>query len=207
VKNWQRGSEILITSPGSTEDFENCDEENKIQRIDGVFIHLEEPMKCFHQGFNNNDDVISSHVVVLDRNVVIRSDDLKNRGSVNFFHSSYGYVKYGEFKDLGPKNVLGRYPIHFHHMQDTSRGIEVEGNSVLNSDNRWITIHDSNGIIVKNNVGYSAIGHGFFLEAGNEFDNVFDHNIGIKTLRGNLISSDGQASVFLEYESNEYLYK
>lgn len=196
VKNWQRQSKILITSPGIHQDFETCTEENEINRIDGIFIYLKEPLECFHQGFNNDNEIVSSHVAILDRNIVIKSDELKNRGSVNFFHGSQGEVKYAEFRDLGPKNVLGRYPIHFHHMQDTSRGIEVEGNSVLNSDNRWITIHNSNGIVVKNNVGYNAIGHGFFLEAGNEFDNVFDHNIGIKTLRGNLISSDGQAAVF-----------
>jgi len=90
-------------------------------------------------------------------------------------------------------------------MQDTSRGIEVVGNSIINSDNRWVTIHDSNGILVKNNVGHKSIGHGFFLESGSEFDNVFDGNIGIQTLSGNLISSDRQASVFWSMNpSNSY---
>jgi len=173
VKKWERESTILITSPGTTKDFEKCLEENKILRIDGPFIHLKKPLECFHQGYNGDDELVSSHVVVLDRNVVLRSEDLKNRGSVNFFHGSSGYIKFAEFRDLGPKNILGRYPIHFHHMQDTSRGIEVVGNSIINSDNRWVTIHDSNGILVKNNVGYKSVGHGFFLEDGNEFDNVF----------------------------------
>jgi len=44
-----------------------------------------------------------------------------------------------------------------------------------------------------------------FLEDGTEFDNVFDHNIGIKTIRGSLISSDGQAAVFWSMNpSNSY---
>ena len=196
VKKWNPQSKILITSPGNNVDFKRCLEENEIFRIEGSSITLKTPLKCFHQGFNGDDEIVSSNVVVLDRNIVIRSEDLENRGSVNFFHGSDGYVKFGEFRDLGPKNVLGRYPIHFHHMLDTSRGIEVEGNSIINSDNRWVTIHDSNGIIVKNNVGFKSIGHGFFLEEGTEFDNVFERNIGISTLRGNLISSDGKSSVF-----------
>ncbi len=196
VKNWKRNSKILITSPGNHPDFENCTEENKINRIDGVFIYLKEPLDCFHPGFNNDDELVRSHIAVLDRNIVIKSDDPKNRGSVNFFYGSQGAVKYAEFRDLGPKNVLARYPIHFHHMQDTSRGIEVEGNSIVNSDNRWITIHDSNGILIKNNVGYNSIGHGFFLEAGTEFDNIFDGNLGVKTRPGNLIHSDKFTSVF-----------
>jgi len=196
VKNWQRQSKILITSPGNHPDFETCTEENKIERIDGVFIYLKEPLECFHPGFNNDDELISSHIAVLDRNIVIKSDDPKNRGSVNFFYGSQGTVKYAEFRDLGPKNVLARYPIHFHHMQETSRGIEVEGNSIVNSDNRWITIHDSNGILIKNNVGYNSIGHGFFLEAGTEFDNIFEGNLGVKTRNGNLTPSDKFTSVF-----------
>jgi len=196
VKNWKRQSQILITSPGNHPDFKNCTEENEIVRIKGVLIYLKKPLECFHPGFNNRNEFVSSHVAILDRNVEIRSDDLENRGSVTFFYGSQGAIKYTEFRDLGPKNVLGRYPIHFHHMQDTSRGIEVEGNSIINSDNRWITIHDSNGIIIKNNVGYYSIGHGFFLESGTEFDNVFDGNLGVITRNGNLINSDKFSSVF-----------
>jgi len=196
VKEWKKGSKILITSPGASGEYKNCREENKILFIEGPFVHLKKPLECFHQGYNDNDKTVSSHVVALDRNIVIRSEDLENRGSTNFFHGSTGYVKFAEFRDLGPKDVLGRYPIHFHHMQDSSIGIEVVGNSILNSDNRWITIHDSNGILVKNNVGYKSRGHGFFLEQGTEFDNIFDGNIGIKTVLGNLIPSDARASVF-----------
>jgi len=196
VKEWKTESKILITSPGASGEYKHCIEDNEILFIEGPFLHLKKPLECFHQGYNGNDELVSSHVAALDRNIVIRSEDLKNRGSTNFFYESTGYVKFAEFRDLGPKNVLGRYPIHFHHMQDTSRGIEVVGNSIINSDNRWVTIHDSNGILVQNNVGYKSVGHGFFLEQGTEFDNIFDSNIGITTLRGTLIPSDGQTSVF-----------
>jgi len=87
-------------------------------------------------------------------------------------------------------------------MGDTSRGIQVIGNSIIDSDNRWITIHVSNGITVRNNVGYNSIGHGFFLEDGLEIDNVFENNIGIKTSIGHLITSDTRSAIF--WISNPY---
>jgi len=189
--NWNRDDVVVITSPGD----DKCNEVSKISKIVNQNVFLQTQLTCSHIGISNTKNSITSHVALLSRNVIISSDDEENRGSVNFFHGSTGYIKYAQFDKLGPKEVLGRYPIHFHHLKDSSRGIEVIGNSITNSDNRWITIHDSNGIIVKNNVGYVSQGHGFFLEDGTEFDNVFEKNIGIIT-KPELIRSDGGSSVF-----------
>ena len=192
LNNWEAGKNILLTSPGQND----CNEQVETSRIDSFFISFNTPLKCFHQGSDNANEKFSSHLILIDRNVKFSSVDGANRGSVNFFHGSSGYIKFAHFDNLGPKDVLGRYPIHFHHMKDTSRGIEVIGNSITNSENRWITIHDSNGVIVRNNFGYNAVGHGFFLEDGNEFDNIFEKNIGVLTVPGNILLSDKGASVF-----------
>jgi len=189
--NWKRDDVVIITSPGD----DKCNEVSKISKIVNQDIILQNQLNCSHRANSERENPITSHVALLSRNVIISSEDEDIRGSVNFFHGSYGYIKYAQFDKLGPKEVLARYPIHFHHMKDSSRGIEVIGNSITNSDNRWITIHDSNGILVKNNVGYISQGHGFFLEDGNEFDNVFEKNIGIIT-KPELIRSDGGSSIF-----------
>jgi len=191
LENWKIGDTVVITSPGN----DKCNEIAEISKILRPYVSIKNPLNCSHRGpVSDTENSIVSHVALLSRNVRISSDDDIDRGSVNFFHGSSGYIKYSEFDKLGPKNVLGRYPIHFHHLEDTSRGIEVIGNSITNSDNRWVTIHDSNGVLVKNNVGYISQGHGFFLEDGNEFDNVFENNIGIIT-RTELILG-GASSVF-----------
>ncbi len=190
LKNWERDDTVVVTSLGN----EQCNEISKIARIVNKDILLQTQLNCSHIG-SNAENSLRSHVALLSRNVKITSNDELNRGSVNFFYESTGYVKYAQFDKLGPKEVLGRYPIHFHHLKDSSRGIEVIGNSITHSDNRWITIHDSNGIIVKNNVGYVSQGHGFFLEDGTEFDNVFEKNIGIITKK-ELIRSDEGSSIF-----------
>jgi len=188
--NWKKDDVVVITSPGQ----DKCNEVSNISKIVKQDVFLQTQLACSHIG-SNTENAITSHVALLSRNVIISSEDEVNRGSVNFFHGSYGYIKYAQFDKLGPKEVLARYPIHFHHMKDSSRGIEVIGNSITYSDNRWITIHDSNGILVKNNVGYISQGHGFFLEDGNEFDNVFEKNIGIIT-KPELIRTDGGSSAF-----------
>jgi len=189
---WGKGKAIL-TSPGIID----CNEEVEIDRINTIFITLKDPLVCKHNVIQISEEKkVASHIAFLNRNVKFSSEDNDDRGTVTFFHGSSGYIKYAEFDKLGPKNVLGRYPIHFHHMKDSSNGIEVIGNSITNSKNRWITIHDSNGIQVKNNVGYKAVGHGFFLEDGNEFENIFEKNIGIITTKGKLIKSDSGPAIF-----------
>jgi len=191
LKNWERGDTVVITSLG----IENCNEITKISKIVKQQVSLMNSLKCSHRVISDTEKSLTSHIALLSRNIRISSEDLVDRGSVNFFHGSTGYIKYAQFDMLGPKEVLGRYPIHFHHLKDSSRGIEVIGNSITNSDNRWITIHDSNGILVRENVGYISQGHGYFLEDGNEFDNVFEKNIGIITKK-ELIRSVGASSVF-----------
>jgi len=161
LTNWKRDDLVVITSPGD----DKCNEVSKISKIAKQNVFLQTQLTCSHRSLSETETSMTSHVALLSRNVVISSEDEDNRGSVNFFHGSNGYIKYAQFDKLGPKEVLGRYPIHFHHLKDSSRGIEVIGNSITYSDNRWITIHDSNGIIVKNNVGYISQGHGFYSYA------------------------------------------
>jgi len=197
--DWKRDDVVVITSPG----FDKCNEVREISKIVNYNIYLQTQLNCSHIGNDREGTSIQSHIAHLSRNVKISSDDKLDRGSVNFFRGSQGYIKYAQFDQLGPKEVLGRYPIHFHHMKDTSRGIEVIGNSITNSENRWITIHDSNGITVKNNVGYISQGHGFFLEDGNEFDNVFEKNIGIIT-KTELILKHGSSVFWTQNPMNVY---
>jgi len=190
LENWKNDDIVVVTSPGDNK----CNEVAQISKVVSPYVFLKNPLTCSHRVISDDNNSIVSHVALLSRNVRISSEDSTERGSVNFFHGSTGYIKFAQFDQLGPKEVLGRYPIHFHHLKDSSRGMEVVGNSITNSENRWITIHDSNGILVKNNVGYISQGHGFFLEDGNEFDNVFEKNIGIIT-RDELILN-GASSVF-----------
>jgi hypothetical protein len=80
--------------------------------------------------------------------------------------------------------VLGRYSLHYHLVGDTMRGSYVIGNSIHHSGNRWLTIHGTNYLVVRDNVGYLSVGHGFFLEDGTEVYNVLDHNLAVAARAG-----------------------
>ena len=57
--------------------------------------------------------------------------------------------------------------------------VRVVGASIWDSDNRWLTIHGTNYLVVRDCVGYQSVGHGFFLEDGTEVYNVLDRNLAV----------------------------
>ena len=70
-----------------------------------------------------------------------------------FHRGSAGAITYAEFRHLGKEGVLGRYSIHFHLVRDTMRGASVIGASIWDSGNRWITIHGTDYLVVRDCVG------------------------------------------------------
>jgi hypothetical protein len=82
-----------------------------------------------------------------------------------------------EVTQLGQQGVLGRYPVHWHLNQDTSRGSFIRNSSVHNNFQRGVVVHQSNGIGVDANVIYNTPGHAVFLEDGIERDNSFTNNL------------------------------
>ena len=55
---------------------------------------------------------------------------------------------------------------------------------IWDSHNRWITIHGTNYLVVRDCVGYKSVGHGYFLEDGTEVYNVLDRNLAVQALGG-----------------------
>lgn len=95
------------------------------------------------------------------------------------------------FDKMGQTGTLGRYPIHWHVAGDRTGDI-LRNSSVTNSNNRGVTIHGAQGILVEGNVLHDIHGHGFFMEDAAETDNQFLHNIafGIHKVGGGFTSTD-----------------
>src|SRR5262249_10239199 len=124
-----------------------------------------------------------AEVANLSRNVVVESADPKGeRGHTMYHRGSAGAVSYAEFRHLGKEGVLGRYSLHYHLVRDSMRGSFVIGASIHDSDNRWLTIHGTNFLVVRDCVGYRSKGHGYFLEDGTEVFNVLDRNLAVQAL-------------------------
>ncbi len=84
-----------------------------------------------------------------------------------------------QIKNGGQKNILGRYPFHFHLMGDgeNSEKSYFEDNTILNSHFRCISIHGTSKTRISRNVAYNIKGHCFFLEDGVEEMNTIEYNL------------------------------
>lgn len=148
---------------------------------DYQIVHLDRPLEFDHYAAGNH----RAEVANLSRNVVIESADPEGvRGHTMYHADSAGSISYAEFRHLGKQDVLGKYPIHYHLVGNTMRGSSVIGASVWDSHNRWITIHGTQYLVVRDCVGYKSVGHGFFLEDGTEVYNILDRNLAVQALRG-----------------------
>ncbi len=104
------------------------------------------------------------------------------RGHTMYHRDSAGSISFAEFRHLGKPGKLGKYSLHFHQAGDSMRGASVVGASIWDSGNRWITIHGTNYLVVRDCVGYGSLGHGFFLEDGTEVDNILDGNLAVQAI-------------------------
>lgn len=144
-------------------------------------IKLDKPLAFEH--FAEGD--FRGEVANLSRNVVVESANPAGVRAHTMYHQySTGSISYAEFRHLGKRDVLGKYALHFHLCQDSMRGSSVIGASIWDSHNRWLTIHGTEYLVVRDCVGYKSIGHGYFLEDATETRNILDHNLACLVLPG-----------------------
>ncbi|HEV8339795.1 MAG TPA: G8 domain-containing protein [bacterium] len=188
VSDWEVGSTLLVTPTSrglNPAEFE----QRTIVRATylGTYseIQLSQGLSAAHSGAPTT----GAEVALLSRNVVVSSKypTYPMNGHTVFMHTAAGSVGYAEFRDLGMFGCLGRYPLHFHMMEDASRGMVVRGASIWRSDNHFLNVHASNGILFEDVVGYDTTGVGYFVgeaAAGmlGGVDNVFIHNLSAKVI-------------------------
>ena len=187
VSDWRVGVEIIVTASkkvrnmGTYRDEEVGTEERIVKAIDGHSITLDKPLRLEHSG----EGEFRSEVANLSRNVIVESADPDGvRGHTMYHRHSKGGISYARFAHLGKEGELGRYPIHFHLVGETMRGSAVLGVAVVDSHNRWVTIHGTQYLLVRDCVGYKSVGHGYFLENGSEVFNLLDRNLGVQAFNG-----------------------
>lgn len=189
VTGWNVGDEVIVTGSerkprrntfrGHPERVTT--ESRRIAAIDGTTLRLDRPLEHDHEG----SGAFRCEVANLSRNVVIESADPDGvRGHTVYHRFSQGSISHARFAHLGKEGVLGRYALHFHLVGDTMRGSSVVGAAFVDSHNRWITIHGTHYLVVRDSVGYQSVGHGFFMEDGTEVYNLLDRNLGVQAYRG-----------------------
>jgi hypothetical protein len=184
VAGWRVGDHVIVTATHLTHDDgrgRRSTEERAVKAVAGDRLTLDRPLDDEHLGSGD----YRGEVANLSRNAIVESADPAGvRGHTMVHRGSAGSIRYAEFRHLGKEGVLGKYALHFHLCGDTMRGSSVVGASIWDSGNRWLVIHGTNYLVVRDCVGYRSIGHGFFLEDGTEVHNVLDRNLAVQALRG-----------------------
>lgn len=192
VTGWTAGDKVILTATRRDENESGTrrpgkrnrkvfTEERTIKSVDGSKVVLDAPLEGEHLGAGETRGEIAN----LSRNVVVESAEPdRMRGHTMYHKYSAGSISYAEFRHLGKEDVLGKYSLHFHLLGSTMRGASVIGASIWDSGNRWITIHGTNYLVVRDCVGYQSVGHGFFLEDGTEAYNVLDRNLAVQSFKG-----------------------
>jgi len=192
VEGWRAGYNLLIPTTARMALFrypkgkqeviptvrdDSRTEERTISAAFGNKVVIDKPVSFDHKC----NGPYRGEVAILGRNVVVESADPAGvRGHTMYHADSTGSISYAEFRHLGKRGVLGRYAIHFHLCRATMRGAFVLGASIHDSENRWLTVHGTDYLVVRDCVGHNSLGHGFFLEDGTEVFNVFDRNLAVQ---------------------------
>ncbi|XP_076020860.1 cell surface hyaluronidase [Genypterus blacodes] len=165
-------------------------------------------------------------VALLSRNILIHGQ-MENscygdNGCQFYNHDTYGghikifgnfssvHLSHVELRNMGQQAERDRYPLHFHLCDDVDqRGgyrepTYVDGLSIHHCFSRCLSIHATNGLLVKHTVGYDTLGHCFFLEDGIEQRNTFYHNLGLLTRPGTLLPTERNETLCTSIKDKVY---
>lgn len=152
---WQVGDNILVTTE------RGAVEKTTLTSINGRNITFDSALIGYALEFNGK--TVYPKIANLSRRFVISSTGIK--AHTVYTAGATVNIQNVEFRNLGPRAKLGRYPVHFHNMGAST--VSVSGNSIWGDEpgNRAITIHNTQNASVTNNVIYNIQGHAVFMEA------------------------------------------
>jgi hypothetical protein len=113
-------------------------------------------------------EVPPTEVFNVTRNVVIEGTP-QGRAHI-FIHSKKRQrVRHALIRYMSP-GALGRYPLHFHHCENGSRGSVVEGVVIRDSGNRGFVAHASHGVTFRDCVAFEVENAPFWWDHNDESD-------------------------------------
>ena len=193
---WKKEDSLVVAST----DFDmNEAEMVKILTIspDGKTINLTKPLNYTHfgvlQNYTHGSDASIKWVLderaevgLLSKSITIQGDKSSKSngfgGHIMIMDASKAYLSNVELRLMGQRGVKGRYPFHWHGVQNAI-GQYIKNSSIHHTFNRAITVHATNDVLVESNVAYDNLGHAFFMEDGTEEGVKMLNNLGLVTRR------------------------
>lgn len=184
---WRPGDQIVIaTSSFNQNEYTTAE----VESVTGNQVALKTPTRYRHFGTQRQvGDVmvdVRAEVGLLSRNIVVQGDSASNGtrigGHAMFMAGSNGatiQIADVEFRTMGQFNQLGRYPMHFHVMGSSCRNCYVRNNTIRDSIQRGLVIHDTSGLTVSGNVVFNTVGHNVVIETETTNGNTLDGNLAL----------------------------
>ena len=153
VTGWKAGDRIFVTATSHMTRQGTSTEERIIKAIDGTKLTLDQPLET---SISATDDY-RGEVANLSRNVVVESADPKGVAATRCITSTPPARSATPSSAISARKACSAaIACTTTCVGDTMRGSSVVGSSIWDSDNRWLTIHGTNYLVVRDNVGYRA---------------------------------------------------
>lgn len=124
-----------------------------------------------------------AEIALLSRNVVIEgtNDAFTGLGGDVMLGGPYvrARLSWVEFRFLGRRGHLARYPLHIHNLGDSGRDVYVSNVAIHSSFQRGIVMHCTDNLTLVNNTVAGSPGFAYMLEDGAEEGNVLIGNYAI----------------------------
>jgi hypothetical protein len=143
------------------------------------------PLILTNQADGNRRVVVDARaeIALLSRNIVIEGTNDAVSGLGGDFMIAGDDVRarlsWVEFRYLGRRGHLARYPLHIHNLGDSGRNVFVSNVAIHSSFQRGVVIHCTNGVTLVNNTVAGTPGFAYMLEDGAEEGNVLVSNLAI----------------------------
>jgi hypothetical protein len=157
--------------------------------------------------FRAFNDVPRAEVFNLTRNVVIGGTA---EGRAHVFINTDGpqTIKYASFENVGPEcscsgaegerpgPIVGRWGLHFHMMDDSSRESLVEGVVVTRGAGRGFVPHNSHGVTFRDTIAYNIKKGGYWWDVNEKRvkheteDTLYDHALAVDTTSSGFLLPD-----------------
>lgn len=183
---WKAGDQIVISTSGFNQNEYSL---ATIDSISGTSITLREPTRYRHLGSKRQVEDISvdvrAEVGLLTQNIVIQGDAASiasnTGGHMMLMAAGPTTVQIAnvQFQRMGQLNQLGRYPLHFHLMADGCSRCYVRDNTIRDTIQRGIVLHDTGAILVAGNVVFNTVGHNVVIETEATRGNTLDGNLAL----------------------------
>eukprot|EP01094_Clydonella_sp_ATCC50884_P004567 TRINITY_DN13609_c0_g1_i1.p1 TRINITY_DN13609_c0_g1~~TRINITY_DN13609_c0_g1_i1.p1 ORF type:complete len:1433 (-),score=246.70 TRINITY_DN13609_c0_g1_i1:56-4168(-) len=175
--NWEVGQQVVIATSVWDDWSSDENEVMSIKAIEGRRVQFTEPVRFFHYA----GPEYQVEVALLSRHILLQGDEASEESSIGghvIVHEATGRFSGVLLRRMGQKNVLARYPLHFHMMGDAPESF-MQDSAVWHSYYRCFVIHGTHNTRVSRNVAFDATGHCFYIEDGVEEGSLLEHNAAI----------------------------